>query len=44
MIRDVLTELMLIPGLAGYEDRVARAIAAHLDGWASPTVPTGWAT
>ena len=31
MIRDVLKELMLIPGLAGYEDRVARAIAAHLD-------------
>lgn len=31
MIRDLLTELMLIPGLAGYEDRVARAIAAHLD-------------
>ena len=31
MIRAVLAELMLIPGLAGYEDRVARAIAAHLD-------------
>ena len=31
MIRDLLTELMLIPGLAGYEDRVAHAIAAHLD-------------
>ena len=31
MIRDLLTELMLIPGLAGYEDRVARVIAAHLD-------------
>ena len=31
MIRDLLRELMLIPGLAGYEERVARAIAAHLD-------------
>ena len=31
MIGDLLRELMLIPGLAGYEDRVARAIAAHLD-------------
>jgi putative aminopeptidase FrvX len=31
MIREALTELMLIPGLAGYEDRVARAIAARLD-------------
>ena len=31
MIRDLLKELMLIPGLAGYEERVARAIAAHLD-------------
>lgn len=30
-MRELLTELMLIPGLAGYEDRVARAIAAHLD-------------
>lgn len=31
MIRETLTELMLIPGLSGYEARVARAIAAHLD-------------
>jgi putative aminopeptidase len=31
MIRDLLTELMLIPGLSGHEERVARAIAAHLD-------------
>jgi putative aminopeptidase FrvX len=31
MIRDLLTELMLVPGLSGYEDRVARAIAARLD-------------
>ncbi len=31
MIRDTLTELMLIPGLSGYEGRVASAIAAHLD-------------
>ena len=31
MIGDLLRELMLIPGLAGYEERVARAIAAHLD-------------
>ncbi|HZW00714.1 MAG TPA: hypothetical protein VFF55_04025 [Candidatus Deferrimicrobium sp.] len=27
----MLRELMLIPGLAGYEERVARAIAVHLD-------------
>jgi putative aminopeptidase FrvX len=32
MLRDVIVELMGIPGLAGYEDRVAAAIAAHLDG------------
>ncbi|TAG13493.1 MAG: M42 family peptidase [Rhodobacterales bacterium] len=31
MIREILSELMLIPGLSGYEDRVASAIAAHLD-------------
>jgi putative aminopeptidase FrvX len=31
MIRDLLTELMLIPGLSGHEGRVATAIAAHLD-------------
>ena len=31
MIRDLLIELMLIPGLSGHEDRVAKAIAAHLD-------------
>jgi putative aminopeptidase len=31
MIREVLTELMGIPGLSGHEGRVARAIAAHLD-------------
>ncbi|MDX5351199.1 MAG: M20/M25/M40 family metallo-hydrolase [Paracoccaceae bacterium] len=31
MIRETLTELMLIPGLSGHEQRVARAIAAHLD-------------
>ena len=31
MIRDLLIELMLIPGLAGHEGRVATAIAAHLD-------------
>jgi putative aminopeptidase len=31
MIRETLCELMLIPGLSGHEDRVARAIAAHLD-------------
>lgn len=29
--RDLLVELMGIPGLAGHEGRVARAIAAHLD-------------
>ncbi len=32
MERDLLVELMRIPGLAGYEDRVAKAIATHLDG------------
>lgn len=31
MIRETLIELMLIPGLSGHEERVARAIAAHLD-------------
>lgn len=31
MIRELLTELMLIPGLAGHEERVARAVSAHLD-------------
>ena len=31
MIREALTELMLIPGLSGHEQRVAKAIAAHLD-------------
>ena len=31
MVRDLLVELMGIPGLAGYEERVARAIAVHLD-------------
>ncbi|WP_135451102.1 M42 family metallopeptidase [Tabrizicola caldifontis] len=36
MIRDLLTELMLIPGLSGHEQGVARAIAAHLDGMGLP--------
>ncbi|MCU0904990.1 MAG: M20/M25/M40 family metallo-hydrolase [Tabrizicola sp.] len=31
MIRSLLTELMLIPGLSGHEQRVGQAIAAHLD-------------
>ncbi len=30
-MRDLLAELMLIPGLSGYEDRVASAIRRHLD-------------
>lgn len=30
-VRELLIELMGIPGLAGHEERVARAIAAHLD-------------
>ncbi|MEZ5797343.1 MAG: M20/M25/M40 family metallo-hydrolase [Paracoccaceae bacterium] len=38
MIRDILTELMLIPGLAGHEGRVAAAIAAHLDRLGLPHV------
>ena len=31
MMRALLTELMLIPGLAGHEQRVAAAITRHLD-------------
>ena len=31
MMRELLTELMLIPGLSGHEGRVAAAISAHLD-------------
>jgi len=31
LLRDTLKELMLLPGLAGHEERVAKAIAAHLD-------------
>ncbi|MDP1577796.1 MAG: M42 family peptidase, partial [Cypionkella sp.] len=31
-MRALLTELMLIPGLSGYEERVAGCIARHLDG------------
>ena len=31
MVRDMLVELMALPGLSGHEDRVAAAIAAHLD-------------
>jgi putative aminopeptidase len=30
-VADLTTQLMLIPGLSGYETRVAAAIAAHLD-------------
>ena len=30
-MRDLLTDLMLIPGLSGHEGRVAAAIVAHLD-------------
>jgi putative aminopeptidase len=30
-MREMLTELMLIPGLSGHEGRVARAIRMHLD-------------
>lgn len=30
-MRDLIAELMLVPGLAGHEGRVAAAIAAHLD-------------
>ncbi len=35
-LRDLLIELMLIPGLSGYEGRVAAAIATHLDGLGLP--------
>jgi len=31
MVRELLAELMVIPGLAGHEEGVASAIAAHLD-------------
>ena len=31
LFRSLLIELMGIPGLAGYEERVARAVATHLD-------------
>lgn len=31
-MKELLTELMLIPGLSGYEERVAGAIRTHLDG------------
>jgi putative aminopeptidase FrvX len=31
MIRDLLVELMQVPGLAGHEERVATAVAAHLE-------------
>jgi putative aminopeptidase len=31
-MRELLTELMLIPGLSGHEERVAGAIRGHLDG------------
>jgi putative aminopeptidase len=30
-MKELLTELMLIPGLSGHEERVAQAIRAHLD-------------
>ena len=43
-LRDAASqELMLIPGLAGYEDRVAAAVAAHLDapGAGPPLGPAG---
>jgi putative aminopeptidase FrvX len=36
MMRALLRELMLIPGLAGYEERVAAAIRSHLDGLGLP--------
>ena len=31
-LRKVLTELMLLPGLSGHEDRVRRAIARRMAG------------
>jgi putative aminopeptidase FrvX len=31
-MRELIRELMLIPGLSGHEHRVAAAVAAHLDG------------
>ena len=34
-LRDLLTELMAIPGLAGHEERVAQAVAA-LARWVGP--------
>ena len=35
-VADLTVEMMLIPGLAGYETRVAAAIAAHLDALGLP--------
>ena len=35
-MKDLLCELMLIPGLSGYEERVAAAIRVHLDGMGLP--------
>ena len=35
-MRDLLAALMLLPGLSGYEERVAQAIRGHLDGMGLP--------
>ncbi|RZW09065.1 MAG: M28 family peptidase, partial [Rhodobacteraceae bacterium] len=45
-LRDVLTDLMSVPGLSGHEDRVRRRIAGHLDGIATESDRLGnlWAT
>ena len=41
-VADLTVELMLIPGLAGYETRVATAIKTHLE-TLGPIARTGWA-
>jgi putative aminopeptidase FrvX len=35
-VADLTIQLMLIPGLSGYESRVSAAIAAHLDALGLP--------
>ena len=44
-VRELLAELMRIPGLAGHEERVRRRHrGAPRRAWASSTAPTGSAT
>ena len=43
-IKSSLIDLMMIPGLSGYEGRVRRYLKAALDELGLKTKPTGWAT